>query len=164
MRRYLGTTKNGCRVYIPATSHASTHLADAPGLEQLVCELLPQLHVEGKNLFTDHDMGRVVGLTDLVATTEKDEIVYAKRPYRNDYARFVLHREPQPTTYITVALNKRKPAEYDLVSAWIGSIAPPFPGDIRATTDSEPFWKTHALVWGQQKIQEDSVVTIWPWR
>lgn len=164
MQKYLGETKNGCRVHVTSASHAATHLRDTPGLEQLVCELLPQLHVEGRNVFIDNDMGRIVGHTDLVATTEKDEIIYAKRPHRKDYARFVLHRESQPTSYVTVALHRRKSAEYELVSAWLGRIAPPFPGDRRATTDSKPFWKKHALVWGRQKVQENSITTSWPWR
>jgi hypothetical protein len=161
--RKLGITKNGCSVYVMATSHAAMHFADTPELEQLVRELLPLLHAEGKNVFVENDMGRIVGHTDLVETTEKDEIVYAKRLHRKDYARFALRRDPQATTYVTVALNRRKSGEYNLVSAWIGGIAPPLPGDRRATADSKSFWKKHALVWGRQKIQEGTIAKTWPW-
>jgi len=160
----VGTTKDGKSVYVDTVrSHAATHLADTPGLLELVKELIPQVTADRSNIYLDHDFGREVGVSDLVTTSEQDKILYAKRPNRNNYTRFALHRKPEPTSFVSIVLHKDPAGGYELWSAWVGRAVPPFPGDKYETADSVLFWRTHALAWGNQKIQPGTERTDWPW-
>ncbi|HSX08362.1 MAG TPA: hypothetical protein VLG11_05705 [Candidatus Saccharimonadales bacterium] len=163
-KQTVATTKNGKLVYVDLKgSHAATHIADTPELLSLVRELLADLSLEDDNIYLDKDMGREVGLSDLVTTDEDDHIIYAKRLNRSNYTRFVQNRLAEPTRYVTVVLRKDTDGNYELWSAWIGAAAPQFPGDEHETPESRPFWQTHALVWGNQEVQPGTQVEYWPW-
>ena len=162
--RYIATTINGKEVYVdPEGSHAATHLADTPELLAVVKELLGDLEVTSENLYLERDMLRIIGMCDLVETTADDEIIYAKRLNRTNYTRFVKGRSPQPCSTVTVALRARKNGSYELRSAWIGYAVPQFPGDLYETPESKPFWRNHALAWGNQAIQPGTERSSWPW-
>ncbi|SRR6266404_7141535 len=164
MRKKIGQTANGIVVYMDTQrSHAATHLSGNKGLLDIVVKVLGQTSTDAKNVYLDQDMGMVVGETDLVETTEKDEIVYAKRRNRDNFTRFAMNRDPEPTSYVTVVLSKDTNKEYELVSAWVGRAVPQFPGDKFATPESRTFWRSHALAWGRQAIQADTVRKNWPW-
>ncbi len=150
-------------VYEPEKSHIATHFADADSLKPAVVEALESSAVEGDNMFFEHSLGRMVGLTDLVETTAEDEIVFAKRKNREIYTRFTKSQKPQPCTTVTIFLNKIDDKTYELWSAWIGFIGPAFPGDANETADSLPYWSKHALVWGTQEIQPGSETAASPW-
>ena len=63
----IGVTQNGKVVYIDSDStHAHTHLSDTPELLRLVKEALGSIIAEGGSVYTEIDMGRIVGKTDLV--------------------------------------------------------------------------------------------------
>lgn len=163
-RQTVGTTKNGKLVYVDLKgSHAATHIADTPELLSLVRELLPGLSPDEDNVYLDRDMGRVVGRSDLVVTDDNDRIVYAKRLNRSNYTRFVHGRSAEPTRFVTVVLKRDKDDNYELWTAWIGAAAPQFPGDEHEASESRPFWRTHALAWGNQAIQLGTEVDQWPW-
>lgn len=163
-KHFVATTSNGKKIYVDdQDSHAATHLVDEPGLFELIQEMLAQVKAIGDNLYIDRDMGRIVGTSALVATTEEDDILYAKRPNRAIYTRFVRNREPIPTRYVTVVLHKDSEATYNLHSAWIGRAVPQFPGDSHETPESKPFWANHALIWGSQTIQPGSETRVQPW-
>jgi len=100
---------------------------------------------------------------DHVEIAEDDDIVYAKRINRDNYTKFVKNRNPPATSYFTVLLYKDGEDSYELVSAWVGRTCPSFPDDINATSDSKPFWDKHALVYGTQAIQDDTLTQISPW-
>jgi hypothetical protein len=164
MKKEISHTKNGRLVYVDdESSHAATHLADTPTLLALVQEFITELSVEDDNIYLDKDMGRVVGTSDLVETTDQDEIVYARRPNRQTYTRFALHRTAEPTQMVTIVLQKDSDGNYELWSAWIGIAAPQFPGDEKETPESKPFWNRHALVWGNQAVQPGTETTACPW-
>jgi len=91
------------------------------------------------------DMGRIVGKTECVETTDDDEIVYSTRPGRKGPTRFVLNREPEDTQFINVIL-KRADEGYVLISAFFGGNAEPEPWDRHATQAAVDFWATHALI------------------
>ena len=164
-RRYLTTTRNGKNIYVdPEASHAATHLADTPHLADLVTELLSGLELEDReNIYLDRDMKREVGVSDLVKTNDSDEIIYAKRPNRDIYTRFVRGRQPEPTAFVTIVLHKKASDDYELWSAWIGRAVPQFPGSEYEAPDSYSFWREHALVWGNQEVQPGTERTDWPW-
>lgn len=161
---YFATLANDKKVSADLTgSHLATHFADFPELSALVKEFLVTQSFDEQEVYVDHDMGRVVGSSDLVETDDTDEIVYAKRFNRDTYTRFVKGRDPVPTSYITVTLTLDGDGNYELTSAWIGQICPLFPDRPGATPESKPFWAKHALVWGNQTIQEGTETEVCPW-
>lgn len=163
-KHIVGKTKNGRTVYVDTQgSHAATHIADTPNLLELVREVVTGLEPNDDNIYIDKNMGRPVGLSDLVETNHTDKILYAKRLNRDDYTRFVLDRQPEPTNLVTIVLHKDSGGDYELWSAWIGSAAPQFPGSEFETPESKPFWRKHALVWGNQAIQSGTEREDWPW-
>lgn len=86
-------SKNGIEIFWdPHTSHASTHFKDSPGLREVVKEVLSGIDVGEEGIQTDVDTGKVVGESSLVETNEGDDIVYALRPLRTLYSRFVKGR------------------------------------------------------------------------
>src|SRR5713101_1861610 len=106
MRKIIGKTRNGIPVYLDTRrAHAATHLLENKRLLALVVKALDQISAHHENVYLDQDMGMVVGETDLVETTEKDEIIYAKRLNRGNFTRFAMNRHPEPTSYITLVLS-----------------------------------------------------------
>lgn len=163
-KQLIGRTKNNKSVYVDTEdSHAATHIADTPDLLRAVQELLPSLAPDEDSVCLATDMGRVIGLSDLVETNEDDKILYAKRLNRDNYTRFALNREAEPSNFVTVVLQKDPDGNYELWSAWIGLVTPQFPGDKFADPESISFWQKHALVWGNQAIQPGTEKEEWPW-
>ena len=162
--QHFATLANGKQVFFDSSnSHAATHIADTPGLSELVSQYLVTQSFSEPTVYVDYDTGMKIGKSDLVETGEKDEIVYAKRMNRDTFTRFVIGREPVPCSYITVVLTMRDDRDYDLSSAWIGRICPAFPDDPKATSTSLSFWAAHALVWGKQAVQGGTKTTQSPW-
>ena len=161
---YLATTRNGYRVFMdPKHSHAATHLADTPGLRSVTEEIISILAPMNDNQVITTDMERVIGYTDLVETTENDEIIYAKRLNRDNFTRFVRGRSPSTSSLITMVLRKFDDGSYELWSVWIGPNAPTFPGSDHETKESYTFWEDHALIWGTQAVQPGTETTERPW-
>lgn len=161
----LAVSRNNVSVwYDPVSSHTATHIKDTPNLETLAAEVVRQTDIREQYMQFHTDFGRTVGTSDLVQNNPGDEIVYAKRLNRNEYTVFNKTRVAQPSTLVTVALEMQADGTCELVSAWIGpSDSPSFPGTERETADSKEFWRKHALVWGNQKIQPGSETTSCPW-
>jgi hypothetical protein len=110
-----------------------------------------------------HNLVHVVGMFDVVETTGADTVLYAKRLNREAYTRFVKNRLPIPTRSVTMVLRKRDDGSYELWSIWIGPWVPPFPGDDVQSPGSKIYWSHHALVWGNQAIQEGTETSEQPW-
>lgn len=98
------------------------------------------------------DFGHTIGKSIRVETGPDDEIVFARRPGRDGPTRFVLNREPEPTSKMVVIL-KRARDGFVVITAWIGSKAEPEPWDRFATPRSKVFWSRNALVWGSVPVE-----------
>ncbi len=160
----IATSKNNMTVVVDTEhSHAAIHLQDDPRLQAVVTRALSQVNLEGETLAFEKDLGDVVGYMDLVKTTPEDEIVYAKRPNRDIYTRFVKNKEQTETSYVTCVLERVDDTTYELWSAWVGRLLPTFPGDENETPESKSFWSEHALVWGTQTVQPGTETDICPW-
>jgi hypothetical protein len=146
-------TKNGVRVVIQG-NHMLAHTDVLP----LLPEVLEKIDTNNRTFIKMNvDLGRIVGHTICVPTTEQDEIVYARRPGRNRYSRFVKNREPIPTQTVAVLLRRIGRDTYRLVSSWIGTVACKEPTDRSIVTDQErmeciAFWNRHALIWSPEEI------------
>jgi hypothetical protein len=164
-RTSLGTSKNGKTVwYDSESSHAATHIADTPGLEELAAEVTHSTELNEDYMQFHADMGRVVGTSDLVDIEPGDKVIYAKRRNRDNYSVFNMTKPPQPSSLVTVAYEIKDDGTYELVSTWIGpSDSPSFPGTERETPDSKAFWADHALAWGAQEIQPGTETEECPW-
>lgn len=162
-RELFAVTKNHHNVFLDTKrSHALRHFQNNPQLAAYAKRAIAGVSVKVENIMFDVNMGRVVGLSDCVETDESDVIVYAKREGQSLYARFVKERQPVPTQFVTVVLQKRG-SDYGLRSAWPGRAVPPFPGSPLETPESYDFWSRHALVWGRQPVQAGTERKDCPW-
>jgi hypothetical protein len=163
MGKLFATTKNGYEVYIDMErSHALTHLSKTSGLEAAAKEFIAGIGVCGDQLRLEKDMGYVVGFVDLVETKTGDDIVYAKRPHRETYSRFVKNKKSAPSSWVTLDL-RRKGDLYELYTAFVGRLTPSFPGGDFLPDQSKDFWSRHALVWGSQEIVPGTETKECPW-
>lgn len=164
-QQFIAASRDGQDVYVDLeSSHAAAHLVETPDLLGLIKEVLATTDIgHDDNIYLDKDFGRIIGKTAVVQTGPNDDIFYAKRVNRDTYSRFVRHREPEMTTYVTVVLHKQPNAKYALWSAWIGQAVPQVPGDPHATPDSRKFWENHALAWYGQAIQDGTSRSDCPW-
>lgn len=163
-RVFLGKTKNNLNVYFDEdSSHASTHISKTPRLLEYAKKIIPTIEANEDVIRFDVDTGVEVGTTDLIETTDNDEIVYAMRPLRTQYSRFVKNKQSQPTSWITLDLRKTGKAEYNLYTCFVGRLTPSFPGGNFLPDQSLDFWSKHALVWGGQEIVPNSERTDCPW-
>jgi len=149
----LGASANGKTVVLDYdNTNVEYHLLETPNLIELVQEALPSLVLGDDNqLVIEQDMGRVVGTTNLVDTTESDEIVYAKRIGRDAYSRFAKNRQPAPCSSIVIVLRKND-ARYHL---WTAMCARLLPKD--AWDQESDFSKTHAMAFDEKLIQIDTL-------
>jgi hypothetical protein len=147
-------------------SHTATHFHDAPPLRDLAIEILTQRTLTEPVEAMEVDLGRTVGVTDVVEVDATDTLVYAMRVLREDqgWVPFTRTRSPQPCSVVSLHLAKRDSSSYELISAWIGALAsPPFPQMLEATPESIPYWHAHAFVWGSQRIIPGSEQSSCPW-
>lgn len=148
-------TADNCLVYV-AMEHLKQHESVLPYLQEALSKVWTHADAHIKVTL---DMGRVVGKSDLVATTENDEIVYAVRTGRGWPTRFAKNRESHDSQFITVIMRRSGMDRYRLVTAFIGKGAEREPGDPTLRTEhdlrvSEQFWANHALVWGSQEVKD----------
>jgi hypothetical protein len=108
------------------------------------------------------EMGMVVGKSICVATSESDQIIFAKRLNRLGLTRFVENREPEESTKVSVIL-KKGDGYYILLSAFVGELTPPEPWDRYATSESLSFWNSHALIWGYEELISGTETRDCPW-
>ncbi|HEX6258498.1 MAG TPA: hypothetical protein VFZ48_03395 [Candidatus Saccharimonadales bacterium] len=154
----LGATVNGVEVYIDHDhTNVTYHLLETPDLLDLVREALPTIELPyEEQVVIEKDMGRVVGTTNLVETTDQDEIIYAKRIGRNTYSRFAKNRSPVACNSIVVVFRKRN-AKYYLWTAMCGKLLP------KEAYDAEShFNQTHALAYDERLVQLDTLTNTIP--
>ena len=93
----LGHLQSGEKVYDQSPSHI--HENAAPYIR----EALQRVNSESRKKFDAVvDFGKVIGLSNLVITRDKDEIVYAQRLNRNGLSRLVKNRKGEPTTTLLI--------------------------------------------------------------
>ncbi len=163
-RENLGNTKNNLSTYVDMeSSHATTHFVHHPKLIEAVKKIIPTLDIKEDSFREQFDTGEMIGTTDLVETTDRDEIVYAMRPLRQVYSRFVKNKKSVPTSWITIDLRKANETEYYLYTAFVGKLTPSFPGGNYLPEQSNEFWSKHALVWESQDVVPGTETTECPW-
>lgn len=147
----LGPLKGGAIV----VDRFNSHIHDGP-VAKLIPEALQHIDPAGRSfIVAEVDLGRPVGESICVSTSENDEIIFAQRRGRAGLTRFVKNKAPAPSSLMTVILKRTEAApkaQYVLITGYIGPNAGPEPWDAYATEESHSFWSTHALAWGSAPI------------
>jgi hypothetical protein len=157
-------SSNGYEIYVNLIeSPAGKYLSRQPYVINLVREVLDKKKLSGPEVIIEQNMGRVIGNTEIVPTSEKDTIFYAQPFKKKVFSRYVKNRSMSPSTQLTIVIIKDEVGDYEITNAWIGPSSPPFPGDERATTTSRTYWETHALVADSQIIQSKTITKVCPY-
>lgn len=168
MQQQLCKSSNSVIVtYNPVHSHAATHIEDTPELKDLAIEAISGINLQGQEVASHFDMGRVVGGCDVVEIDETDTIIYAIRKNRqgDGLVPFTKTRSKEPSSNVALHLVPRINGTHELSSAWIGTFDDdePFPQSPNATENSKDYWSTHAFVWGSQEIVSGTEMFTCPW-
>ncbi|MEO8863096.1 MAG: hypothetical protein ABI354_02120 [Candidatus Saccharimonadales bacterium] len=144
-------------------SPAGHYLSRQPYVINLLKEILPGIKLKGEYISIEHDMGRTIGNTDIVETSEKDTIFYAL-PYKKDvFSRFAKNRYPIPSHKLSLVLHRDGDGSYELHDTWIGPCTPPFPGAENEKDNSKEYWENHAYVQDAQAIQSKTITKTCPY-
>lgn len=160
----IDATNDAYDIYINLISSPAGHyLSRRPYIIGLIKELFSSKELSGKRIIIEQDMGREIGRTDIVPTSEKDTIYYAQ-PIKSDvFSRFAKNRFPQVSSILTVVAIQDNDGNYEVSDTWIGANHPAFPGDNFATKESKTFWQSHALVQDALAIQSKTITKTCPY-
>lgn len=160
----IAYSSRGYEVYVNLiTSAAGQYLSHQPYIINLIKEALATAKLSGSHIALEHDMGRVIGNTDIIETTEKDTIFYALPYKKNVFSRYVKNRYLTPSHILTIILKQDDEGNYEITNTWIGPCSPPFPGDKDATDLSKVYWQTHALVQDAHIVQSKTITKVCPY-
>lgn len=149
----IATSANNKEVYVYLIqTPASAQISRQPHLATLIKEVVEQLHLTAPQISIEQDMGRTIGYGELLETTTKDTVFYAKQTKSGLYTRFVKNKKSKPTSFLSIVLLKDKAENYELKDVWIGKAFPPLPGDEDATSQSKAYWENHAVIYNGQPI------------
>ncbi|MBI3624401.1 hypothetical protein HY218_02090 [Candidatus Saccharibacteria bacterium] len=165
MYRYvIVEMSSGYEIYVDLiTSSAGHYLSRQPYVLNLIKEVLAPMHLTKSEVFIERDMGRTIGSTDIVETSEKDTIFYALPYKKSVFSRYAKNRNPVPSQKLSLTLQRDSTGNYELVDTWIGPSSPPFPGDKKATAKSKTYWQSHALVQDAQMVQAKTITKVCPY-
>ena len=160
---FLDEQDTSYSIYVnPISSAAGKYLSRRPYLFAVVKELAVATTLHGKRVVVEKDMGREIGTTDVVPTSDDDTIYYALVSKSDVFMRFAKNRDPLASSILTVIFEQDEKGDYEVSDTWIGSCRPPFPGEASETKKSKKFWQTHAFVHDSQAIQTKSVTKVCP--
>ncbi len=160
----LDETNEKYDIYVNLISSPAGHyLSRRPYILDLIKELLSTKVLRNRRIIFEQDMGRAIGTTDIVPTSDKDTIYYAQALKSEVFSRFAKNRYPQASTTLTVIVERDTKGCYEVRDTWIGANHPAFPGDEHETAESKTYWQTHALVQDSLAIQSKSITKVCPY-
>ncbi len=165
MYRYVITeSPRGYEVYVNLIdSSAGRYLSRQPYVINLVQDVLSPMNLSKPKMAIEYDMGRKIGNTDIVETSEKDTIFYAQPSKKEVFSRFAKNRRPSPSHKLTIILERDAAGDFEILDTWIGPCSPPFPGDKNETAKSRIYWETHALVQDAMPVQSKTITRVCPY-
>ncbi len=144
-------------------SPAGQYINRRPYLINILKELIQSDKLEHQVGSQEIDTGKIIGNTDIIDTTDKDVIYYAK-PYKKDYfSKFAKNRYPLPSSKLSIILKKNNETDYILQDIWIGPLYPLFPNNKEASLESKSYWNSHALAQDSKNIQSSTITKICPY-
>ncbi|MEI7632064.1 MAG: hypothetical protein WCJ60_01945 [bacterium] len=165
MYKYVITeSSSGYEVYVNLiTSSAGRYISRQPHVINLIKEVLDTKTLSGPRIALEHDMGRVIGNTNIVETTDKDTIYYAKAIKMSAFSRYAKNRNPGPSKVLTVILERDADGGYEVHDTWIGPYSPPFPDTENMVAKNIAYWETHAFAQDEHSIQAKTITKICPY-
>lgn len=165
MYRYVITqSPSGYEIYVNLiSSPAGRYLSRRPYVLNLLKEVLADAKPSKSRVVMEQDMGRVIGNTDIVETSDADVIYYAQPLKKRVFSRFAKNRTPSPSRKLTMLLVQDEDGNYELKDTWIGPSIPPFPGDEHETAKSKSYWENHALVQDSEALQSKTITKTCPY-
>lgn len=149
----IATSANNKAVYVYLIqTPAAAQISRQPHLVSLIKEAVEQINLNAPQISIEQDMGRTIGYGELLETTDKDPVFYAKQTKSGLYTRFVKNKKSKATSFLSIKLLKDEADDYELKDVWIGRAFPPLPGDKGETTQSKSYWETHAVIYNGQSI------------
>jgi hypothetical protein len=160
----ITSTNAGDEVFVDLIkSPAGITISRQPHIVNLAKELLRTVNPKKRNATIEFDLGRNIGNCEIVETTDKDYIIYAKPVRQSDFRRFVRRRNPEQTSFITITLHHHSDGSYELYDAWFGRNVPGLPGSETETDASKTFWENHAIVLDGYPLQNQTITTTCPY-
>lgn len=160
----VASTRHGATVYVDLiNSPASSTISYQPHIVTLIKDLLSRTDLKAGESTVEFDFGHDIGSCEVVKTTEKDHIMYAKPINRPAFYRFVRRKQPDPTSFVTVIVRGDENGEYELLDTWFGRNMPAIPGAENETDQSRAFWATHAIILEGHPIQNKTLTLTCPY-
>lgn len=165
MYKYVITeSPSGYEVYVNLiTSSAGQYISRQPHVITLMKEVLDAKTLTGLHVAIEHDMGRVIGNSNIVETTDKDTIYYAKAFKKSVFSRYAKNRNPAPSNVLTIILERDADGGYEIHDTWIGPYSPPFPDIDNMAAKSITYWENHALAQDEHAIQAKTITKVCPY-
>lgn len=160
----ITTSRDGKQLYGFLTqAPLSAVIARNPHLLTLIAEIVTQLDLERPHEYIEQDLGRVIGYSEVVETTDKDTVFYARKSQHSVYTRFVKGRKVESTTWLTLSMQQDPDGDYELRMVNLGEGYPPFPGDTKEATNSHSYWQDHAIVYNGQALASNTITKDCPY-
>lgn len=154
MRHLIARTSNNIPVYINLIqSDAAKRIAQQPRLLGLAAEVVQKKSLPARTAIIEHNLGRTIGYTFIVPTTDASSVFYACILHDTVYTRFVKNAAPLATSFVTLSLHYNPQGFFEVQDVWVGRVVPPRPGSPDATDQSLTYWAQHAFVFDKQPLQ-----------
>ncbi len=144
-------------------SPAGSYINRFPYIINLAKELLAATKLKGDYVAFDKDMGRIIGTTNIIDTTDKDSVYYAQSHKRKIYMPYAKNRQPVESNKLSVILKRDENGNYELSDIWIGPCSPPFPGEDKEASNSKDYWQSHALIQDTKFIKTNTITKTCPY-
>ncbi len=172
------TTGNGVIINIPAATR--DHMLAHPDVGDLLEEAAGLLVLNGEFLAKSVNLGRQVGLSACVPAPRiglDDPATFVVRVNRPRPSRVLVGAEMVPTSEVSIIARPTE-AGYELITAWIGPLAPREPADflyteegarleavpaasVRGLLESLDFWSRYALVFDPGVATGEPFTSTW---
>jgi hypothetical protein len=135
MKHPVTTSANGKQVYVNLIqSDIAARISREPHLLTLAREILNEKNLNKSIEEIQADLGRVVGMQDVVSTVEGDAVFFAKLNKSPHFRRFVKHKKTEEVTTLSITLLKDEKDDYEITNLHIGTYVPP---ELIGENDSE---------------------------
>lgn len=157
-KHVVATSLNGQEVYaFLMHPPLSSRLSRNPHLIALIKEIVPGLELTKPRMIIEKDMGRSIGYGEVVTVEEGDVVFYARQIREDVFTKFVKNRRTDPTSVLTLQLQRDDEGNYEIQDVGIGGMFPPVPGDPAETKQSKAFWEKHAVTFNGQAIVASTI-------
>ena len=145
------------------SSPAGRYISRQPHILSLIKATILVTTLSENSRCIECDIGHIIGNTNVVMTSDKDSVFYARPVKTAVFSRYVKNRTLSPSSMLTIILKHRPNDTYEITDTWVGPYFPPFPGDDNETPASKSYWETHALIADSQPVQSQSITKQCPY-